>query len=173
MKKIFLLGLATIFFVACQNKPQRYTQQSAEIDTLKSMIKDYNSKNYESLASHYADTSKTRFNSTEMPSADVVNYHKRNDENYSSRGFIDDNQEYEMVVDDEGKTWVNFWGTWKGTLAANNQEITTHIHLTARFIDGKVVEDYGYWDPSELILALQKIESDKQAEMENKNQTEE
>ncbi|MGA1226302.1 MAG: hypothetical protein ACO3VF_03485 [Tamlana sp.] len=45
MKKLFLLGLVTILFVACQNKPQRYFLDSAEIETLKSRIKAYEAGN--------------------------------------------------------------------------------------------------------------------------------
>ena len=161
MKKLFLLGLTLLLFISCKQQESRYTQSSPEIDTFKSLINDYNTKNYESLVSKYADTAKTNFNRDKMASKDIPNYHKANDVNYSSRGFIEPGQTYEMVVDDDGKTWVNFWGTWKGTLAANNKELTIPVHLTGRFIDGKVVEDYGYWDPSEVILTLQAIEAAK------------
>lgn len=166
MKKILLLGLCVTLFVACEQQQTRYTQNSAEIDIFKSVIKDYNDKNYESLVSHYADTAKTSFNKDRMLSKDIPKYHKANDANYSSRGFINDNQEYEMVLDDDGKTWVNFWATWKCTLAANNEEITMPVHLTARFIDGKIVEDYGYWNPSEIIAKLQEIEAQKEVTTE-------
>lgn len=159
MKKILLLGLCAAFLVACNNQETRYTQNSPEIDTFKAVIKDYNEKNYKSLVSHYSDTSKTSFNKNRMASSDIPKYHEANDVNYSSRGFIDDGQEIEMVIDDEGKTWVNFWATWKATLAANNEELTMPVHLTARFIDGKIVEDYGYWDPSEVFSKLQEIEA--------------
>ena len=66
-----------------------------------------------------------------------------------------------MVLTDDGKTWVNFWGTWKGTLAGNNKEITLAVHLTAQFIDKKIVQDHGYWDASEVVLSLQEIEAAK------------
>ncbi|WP_445730883.1 ester cyclase [Mariniflexile sp.] len=159
MKNLSLLVLAAILFTACQNQPQRYTQSSPEIETFKAVINDYDTKNYESLVSYYADTSKTNFNKVKMASKDIPEFHKQNDVNYSERGFAKDGQEFEMVLDDEGKTWVNFWGTWKATLAANGKEFTMPVHLTARFIDGKIVEDYGYWDPSEVIMALQEIEA--------------
>jgi hypothetical protein len=165
MKKLFLLGLASVLLISCQEQ-QRYSQFSLEIETFKAVINDYDTKNWESYVSHYADTSKTRFNNVSMASSEIPNYHKANDVNYSSRSFIEKGQEYEMVLDDEGKTWVNFWGTWNGTLAANNKELTIPVHLTARFIDGKIVEDYGYWDISEVILSLQTIETGKIAETE-------
>lgn len=159
MKKLFLLALTILLFSACKQQETRYTQSSPEIDTFKSLINDYNTKSYESLVSKYADTAKTNFNRDKMASSEIPNYHKTNDVNYSSRGFLENGQTYEMVIDDDGKTWVNFWGTWKCTLSANNKELSIPVHLTARFIDGKIVEDYGYWDPSEIILELQALEA--------------
>lgn len=158
MKKLFLLALTTILVFNC-NQEQRYTQNSKEIDALKAVIEAYNNKDWAAAASHYADTSKTRFNNTEMDSKDIAKYHQQNDVNYSSRGFIDKDQEYEMVIDDSGKTWVNFWGDWEATLKGNGKKVMLHVHLTARFIDGKIVADYGYWDPSEIISNLQDIAS--------------
>lgn len=168
MKKLFLLGLAVILFAACNNQKSLYTQNSPEIESFKSLINDYNNKDYKALVSKYADTSKTNFNRAKMASSDIPEYHKANDVNYSSRGFLEKGQEYEMVKDDDGKTWVNFWGTWKATLAANNKELTIPVHLTARFIDGKIVEDYGYWDPSEVIQELKAIEAANNMPVEEK-----
>ena len=72
-----------------------------------------------------------------------------------------------MVLDDKDRTWVNFWGDWKGTLVANQKEITIPIHLTYQFVDGKIVREYGYWDPTEVLLSLQAIEAAKKAEEES------
>ena len=43
------------------------------------------------------------------------------------------------------------------TFSNQEAEITTPIHLTAQFINGKIVRDFGYWDPSEIISNLQEI----------------
>ena len=164
--KFLLVAISILLFTACQEQKSRYTQSSPEIETVKSLIDDYNTKNYVALVAKYADTAKTSFNLSKMASSEIPKYHEANDVNYSSRSFLEDGQEYEMVIDDEGKTWVNFWGTWKGTLAGNGKEMMIPVHLTARFIDGKVVEDYGYWDTSEVVLALQEIEANKVKELE-------
>ena len=75
--------------------------------------------------------------------------------------------EYEMVITDDGETWVNCWLGWKGTLAANNKDIYIPIHLTYQFVDGKIVREYGYWDGSQVMMELQKIEAEaKMAEEE-------
>ena len=44
MKKLILLGLAIVLFTACENQEKRYTQQSKEIDIVKTAIKNYNNK---------------------------------------------------------------------------------------------------------------------------------
>ena len=136
----------------------RYAQKSPEIDISKSVIKSYDNMDWESLTSHYADTAKVYFNATEknpMAASKIPEYHKANDANYSSRGFIAKDSDYEMVVTDKGDTWVNFWGTWKCKLKASGKEIEIPVHLTSQYIDGKIVKEFGYWDASELALELQ------------------
>ena len=168
MKKLLVLGLAVLLFAACQQE-QRYTQQSAEIDTVKKLIKNYNDKTYDT--SIYADTSKTYYNTKNkaMSPQETIAYHQANDAAYSSREFLDKDQDYEMVKTDDGKTWVNCWLDWKGTLAANGKEFMIPIHLTYQFVDGKVVREVGMWDPSEVVLELQAMSniSDQEKAMIN------
>ncbi|MET2984130.1 nuclear transport factor 2 family protein [Aureibaculum conchae] len=161
LKTVFLLGLAIVLFVACEKQEKRYTQQSPEIETVKKHIENYNSKNYD--ISVFADTSKTYFNSKDNPilSKDIIAYHKTNDVNYSSRGFTGEDPDYEMVITDDGDTWVNCWLNWKATLVGNGKEINIPIHLTYQFIDGKIVKELGYWDGTEVAMNLQAIEAAK------------
>ncbi len=158
MKKISILIIATILLTACQQGPARYTQNSPEIDTVKKLIANYNSMTYDT--SMYADTSKTFYNTKEnaMSPAETIAYHQETDKTYKSRRFLDQDQEYEMVLTDDGKTWVNCWLDWQGTLAANNQEYNIPIHLTYQFIDGKIVKEHGHWDPTAIVLAMQEVE---------------
>ncbi len=162
MKKVTLLAMTILLFIAC-NQKQRYSQNSPEIDTFKSVIKSYNDQDWEGMTDHYADTAKTFNNSSDKGLAldEMVAYHKQSLDNLSSRGFLDKDQEYEMVVTDKGDTWVNFWGDWEGTLAANGKTIKIPIHLTAQFKAGKIVRSSGNWDNAPMVLALQEIETKK------------
>lgn len=163
MKKIILLVFVALSIVACQQKETRYTQQSPQIDLVKKHIDNYNKMNYEADASVLADSSKSFFNSKENPilKKDIVTYHKANDANYSDRKFLDKDQEFEMVVTDKGETWVNAWLDWQGTIAASGKVVDMPIHMTFRVIDDKIVREYGYWDPTEIIMELQNIEAEK------------
>tara|TARA_R110001632_G_scaffold6939_2_gene27878 strand:+ start:1615 stop:2535 length:921 start_codon:yes stop_codon:yes gene_type:complete len=159
MKKLIIIGLTLAFITACQEKgPERYTQDSPQINTIKQLIGNYNNKTYDT--SIYADTSKTYYNAKENPLSpeEVIAYHKERDMAYAQRSFLDKDQEYEMVLTDDGETWVNCWLDWQGTLAGNGQVVNIPIHLTYRFQDGKIVREVGMWDPSAIMLALQEIE---------------
>lgn len=160
MKKLILLGLAIVLFTACQKQEKRYTQQSEQIETVKKLIDNYNNKIYDT--SFFADSSKSFFNATKdhfMSPSETVAMHKKNDELYSKRGFTNEDPEYEMVVTDNGETWVNCWLDWKGTLKANNKEYEMPVHLTYRFVDGKIVREVAMFDPSAIRLDLQALET--------------
>ena len=134
------------------------TQKSPEIDISKAVIKSYDKMDWETLTSHYADTAKVYFNATEknpMAASKIPDYHKENDANYESRGFVEKDNFFEMVVTEKGENWVNFWGTWKCKLKTNGKELEIPVHLTSQYIDGKIVKEYGYWDASQLVLELQ------------------
>ena len=60
MKKVIFIGVVSMLFMACNQGPERYTQNSPEIDNVKKLIANYNTKNYDT--SMYADTSQTRYN---------------------------------------------------------------------------------------------------------------
>lgn len=163
MKKICILVLALAMFTACEQKDTRYTQQSPEIDIVKKHIDNYNKMNYDAAVSVLADSSRSFFNTKDNPilNKDIVAHHQANDANYSSRKFLDADQEYEMVITDKGDTWVNAWLQWQATLAANGKVIDVPIHMTFKIIDGKIVQEHGYWDPTEIVLELQTIEAEK------------
>ncbi|HNP69002.1 MAG TPA: nuclear transport factor 2 family protein [Aequorivita sp.] len=172
MKRLFFLGLAIVLsLTACQKTEKRYTQQSVEIDTYKKVIDAYEKQDWEALMSHYADTAKIMNNVIEKEGktiAEEVAIGKEDAALFSSWDYVDGESEYEMVVTDKGQTWVNFWGIWKGTLAANNKTYTLPTHITAQFVDGKVVKEFGYWDVSKIMMDIQTME---QAELSTMKDT--
>ena len=162
MKRVLFLGLAIVLALsACQQQEKRYTQQSPEIDTYKKIIAAYVKQDWETLASHYADTAKIMNNVTETEGktiAEEIAMGKEDASLFSSWNYEDGESEYEMVITDKGQTWVNFWGIWKGTLAANNKTYTIPAHITAQFVDGKVVKEFGYWDISKIMSDVQAMQ---------------
>ena len=161
MKKIMLFVLLIAAITGCKNEV-RYTQNSPETETYKKAIKDYEMGNWESFATHFADTAKIVYNTTEknaMTLVQAISQNKEDIANLSSYNYVAEESEYEMVVTDKGETWVNFWGLWQDRLKANNQLYEIPVNLTAQFIDGKIVKEFGYWDNAQIVLAIQEIEA--------------
>lgn len=159
MKKLVLMTLAIVLFTAC-NQEQRYTQQSSEIDTYKKVMEDYKTMNWDDMPTHYADTAKIANNVTKENALTVSQAIEKNQEDAAMFSWVVDKEEYEMVVTDDKETWVNFWGIWKGTMKSSNKEYVIPFHSTVRFIDGKIVEEHGYWDNSEIVTDLMKTEQE-------------
>lgn len=150
MKSNLLLIFTAVVLMACQTAPVRYTQQSPEIETFKAMLKSYENKDVQGMNAAYADTAQIFVNTD-------VNGVLASKENASSMEGLDaftnphfefKDSDIEMVVTDKGETWVNFWGSWKGAIAANGEPVAVAVHMTARFIDGKIVREYDYFDAS-------------------------
>ena len=167
MKKLFLLGLAIILFTACQQQPERYTTTSTNIDEVKSLISDYHDGNWEAWASHYSDTAKIYHNTWKTGASvkETSESLKTILANMSGYHFDEGEDEifYEEIISDKGMTWVHFWGLWRGTLAANNQELEIPVHIAMNMVEGKIALEYGFYNISEFTLALQAIETAKAA----------
>jgi ketosteroid isomerase-like protein len=163
MKNFSIFSLIAVLFFSCESK-ERYTQQSPEIDTFKSIISNYVNGEWDAYQSHYADGAEIFFNATEEnPSTiqQIVAQQKMELEPMSSYTIDRENEAVEMIIDDEGEVWVNYWSVWKGTMTANGKAYETPIHITSQFIDGKIVKAFGYWDNSPIrmdVMAMQLAE---------------
>lgn len=155
MKPFIVLLALAMTLTSCQQTEQRYTQQSSEIDTVKKLINDYNNKNYD--LSVFADTSKIYLNTKDdaMSKSQLLAMFEANDANFESRKFLKEDQEYEMVTTDDGETWVNCWLDWQATVKGSEAVVDIPMHLTYRFVDGKVVHQVGMWDTLEITNAVE------------------
>jgi len=169
MKKIMLILVAVALITACQqNQQPRFTTSSPEIDSYKKGVNAYESQDWETWQGMFADTAKVYYNTWAVASTpqETMQGHVNMIGTLSSYGFDDDKMFIEQVVDDEGKTWVNFWGLWKGTLKGNGKALEIPVHLSTQFVNGKIVEEYGFWDMSSYVLEMQAIEAAAQAAAE-------
>ena len=174
MKKLLILFIATTTIIACKTGPERYSTSGTEVAMLKKLVDDYEKGNWEAWLSAYSDTAKVYHNTrtANVSGKEALDRHKQTTALMSSYEFMDKPIFYEKIIDDEGDTWVNFWGYWKGKLAANDQEIETPVHLSVQVADGKIVEEHGFWNTAPLADALREIEA-KKAMMSEEETTEE
>lgn len=176
MKKLLFLGLAIVLsLTACQKQEKRYTQQSPEIDTYKKVIEASEKQDWETMATYYADSAKIMNNEVEAEGktiAESMAINKADASLFSTWDYVDAEAEYEMVVTDKGETWVNFYGVWKGTLIANNEVYTIPSHITAQFVNGKIIKEFGYWDVSKIVSDIDAIQDAEKSSVAETEKTE-
>ncbi len=161
MKNTIIILLALVLIAACQPKASdRYATTGPEIDLIKSLIKDYHNGDWEGWMGHYSDTAKIHHNTWENVSVSPKELNETLKgllASTSSYKFDDDPIYFEKVIDDEGKTWVNFWGNWRGTIAANSKELQIPVHLSIHIADGKIQEEYGMYNLAEYMSVMQEL----------------
>ena len=172
MKKTCLIVLATILFVACQNQPQRYFEASPEIDATLAGIAAYESQDWEKWKSNFADTAKIYHNTNKASSPDqMMTGMQQMLSNIESYGFSKEGNEIEMVIDKKGRTWVNYWNTWNGVTKVTGKKLNIPVHITLQYVDGKIVQEYAYYDTAPINEAFAEIAA-TQAEAETEESTE-
>lgn len=168
MRRLMLLFATAALLLACQQKqPVRFTTSSAEIEAYKKGIAAYEAQDWDTWQGAFADTAKVYYNTTESSTVEETKQgHLAMIETLSSYEFDKEKMFIEQVIDDDGKTWVNFWGLWKGTFKANGKTLEIPVHLSTQFVNGKIVEEYGFWDMSSYVLEIQAIQAAAQAAAE-------
>jgi ketosteroid isomerase-like protein len=166
MKIVIRIATLLLLVTACQapppqqeEGPARYTTDAPEINTAKAGMDAYLAADWDAFRAIYADDAEIFHNSNEPVDPDelLANF-KEGVQNFTSYGMADE-QFWERIIDDEGETWVYFWSTWKGVHAATEKSLEIPVHLAWLYKDGKVIEEYGLWDNSQIVLAEQEAQS--------------
>lgn len=159
MKRLLLVTVLVFMLASCS---KRYTQSSKEIETLQKAINLYSNQQFDEIAVFYADSAKIINNVPEEEAITIAQRITQNKEQsalFSTWKINSKIAEYEMVVTDKGETWVNYWGQWEGTLKLNNKLYVIPTCITAKFVDGKIVREVGFWDESKLVIDLQNLKA--------------
>ena len=164
MKSLFYALCAVFIFTACQQAPSQYTENSPEIDQAKAQIKAYLDGDWDAWASIYSDTAMIRHNTVEPTTpAAISKTFQESIAGLSSYSF-DDEFDFEFVTTDDGEQWVSWWGVWKGTMKGADKEMVIPVHVSQKYVNGKVVSEWGYWDNAPMALAAMEMQMAKEAE---------
>ena len=167
MKNIVLSFIVLFLLVSCKQGPDRWTDSSPEIDVVKALISDYEAGNWDAWKGHYADTAELYHNSTEPSSVEeTLKGLQGYLEPTSEYGFSDKDIYYEMIIDNDNEKWVNFWGTWEGNIDALDRDLKIPVHLTLQFVEGKIVEEHGFYNMVDYVMAMNEIAAMAEEESE-------
>jgi len=159
MKGLILAALALITVLSSCNQKKQYTENSAEIDTYKKVVADYENGDWRDFTKHYADSAKILIHSTEKGAITATQLATSNAEDAKSfKGWKYTNKKLFMLTKDNGETWVYYNGLWQGTFIPNNKLYEIPAQINVQFVNGKIVREEGYWDISNFMLDVQKLQ---------------
>jgi hypothetical protein len=156
MKNAFLLSFG-LALAACQQAPKQYFEASPEIDMAKKATQAYVSADWETLRSLFADTAKIAGNVWEPEkfiSVDQWIEGFKADRLNFPEVSIGDDAVYNMIVSDEGHTYVLCWLNWTGK-SKDGKEVSTPIHLFFQVDGGKFAWHGAIFNELPGYLALQ------------------
>jgi len=172
MKKLIIMSLAVVLFTACEQQEQRYFADSDQTKSLEAGLAAYESGDWDTWRSHFADTAKIYVNSSDPISVDDRLAQMREmTAAFNSYGFDKDDDHMEMVVDKNDETWVYYWATHNGTMT-NNSSLSIPVHLAMRYNDdGKIVAEHIYFDGTELNAAMEAMMAEAETAEEAEDET--
>lgn len=164
MKGLFFPTLSIFIFLSACNQKKQYTESSPEIDTYKKVVADYENRDWDDFVTHYADSAKILIHVTDKDAINATQLASSNKED--ANGFKDwkyANKKFLMLTKDNGETWVYFNGLWQGTFIPNNKLYEIPAQINVQFTNGKIVREEGYWDISNIMSDIQKMQDTTKA----------
>lgn len=159
MKGLFWTPFTIIFFFGSCNQNKQYTENSPEIDSYKKVVLDYEIRDWSDFATHYADSAKILIHVTDKDAINVTQLVASNKED--QKGFKNwkyTNKKFLMLTKDNGETWVYFNALWQGNFIPNNKVYEIPAQINVQFLNGKIVREEGYWDISNIMSDIQKMQ---------------
>ena len=164
MKPLITFPSILILFVACQSPTppgmeqattavERYTTTAPEIDAAKAGMTAYLEGDWAKFRSGYAEEAEIYHNSTSPMTVEETITSLQEALAAVSSYTLDEEQYWERIISDEGEVWVYFWGTWKAQHASSDTQFEVPFHLHWHYHEGRVIEEYGLWDNSQVMLA--------------------
>lgn len=135
----------TLSFVSCQQK--QFFTDSPEIQSAKKGNEAYLKGDWKTFKDIFSDTARIFVNTIDKDKAFSIDEYIQSlqDELKNIQEYKQTNQIYSMVIDDKKEKWVEMWFLWEAK-SKDGQQIKTPVHIAARYVDGKCVEQYNYFD---------------------------
>lgn len=147
MKRTLFLALFTLLICAdAYSQTGTHYTDGPIVDKLKVAVTAYNKGDWATYRSLFADTAKIHINSPDpMSIDDRVAEMKEGTNAMDSYELV--NPVYGHIKTAEGVDWGLVWGGWQGEMGG--EEWTVMIHTVTRYVNGKAVEQWGFWDNSQ------------------------
>ena len=149
-KQILWLFALAIMLAACKPTPKDIILTSGpEVDWAKEVMQAYIDGDWTKYRTYYADTAVIMRNSNRISLDSIA----------QDRSLIDKIERQTDAVQvlkyANGEQWNVWWGSLTTTYKGTGTVVKLPIHTARQIVQGKIVMDLGYFDPSASIAASQ------------------
>jgi len=160
MTRLYPLLSAAIILTAAQSAFAQgtYTDEGPIVERMKATVAAYEAGDWQTYRSAFADSVMMVNNNVQVSIDERIEEHKAILEVFSNVHF--DFAVY-GAAELDGNTWGMLWGNWTGTVRSSGEAVQLMVHVASRLVDGKTVEEYGYWDTAEIASIMNAAMSDE------------
>lgn len=145
-----------IIIVSISSCDTRYREQGPEIEAYKELISGMHRRDYKNHPDIYSDSAKIYLNSTVPLTWKQSTAGLDESFNHFESYAYNDHIEWQMVLNDMDEEWLGMWTIFRATMKNSGESIEVPVHISARFENGKIVEEACYWDNSIILEAIER-----------------
>ena len=159
MKKIFLI-ITALVFSACNN-PANYDSSDwggvisptdERNDKITQFIDAYANNDLQSVKYLFADDAVINVNDDAMTVQGMIDGFTQGHNFYDGINNID--RQINTMFYNNGSIYTNYWYTWVGKNKQTGEELSVKGHAYFQWKDGKIIETYNAFDPTEYSKAF-------------------
>ncbi len=156
-----LLILAALIFISCNNKPLNFDDSEwggtisptdERNDMVNKFVDSYSDNNLESVKYLFADDAIIQVNDDTMTLQEMIDGFSLGHKYYDGINNID--RKVNTMFYNNGSIYTNYWYTWIGTNKKTGEKLSAKGHAYFKWENGKIVETYNAFDPTEYIKAF-------------------
>ncbi len=142
--------------------PRTLQHESAVI---RSKFDDYHRGDWAAWRAAYHEDAPVYYNrvSDPMTAAEAAQMHADSVAALSSYHFDGATIRVGQWIDDAGDPWVSFNGHWIAVFSEASVRVVVPTAASYRFVNGKIADEYGYWDNSIMRRALEEVRASPSA----------
>lgn len=164
MKKILILIVAVVF-TACNNTPANFDNSEwggvisptdKRNDKLNQFVDAYANNDFESVRDLFAEDAVIQVNDDTMTVQQMFDGFSAGHDFFDGINNID--RRVNTMFYNNGSIYTNYWYTWIGTNKKTGEELSLKGHAYFQWKDGKIIETYNSFDPTEYAKVFNWVE---------------
>lgn len=145
--------MLVLLFAACQQAPKAtVVTEGPAVENLTKVLNAWVDGDWATYRAAFADTATIVFNTQEFDPDSLVRWQQVRRASYDKVAYSTDAME--SITYENGEVWTHFWGKLTLTIKGTGRVVDVPIHLADNVVNGKSVQQFGYYDALNITNAV-------------------